>query len=164
MVDYGKLIDEERNRRDSALAGAEARKEREIELVAFFRSVEIALGEEMAKANEVLRRRGAPTIAGPFRPVKTEEQIEVTFGTRTAACQLRLESVAKESGPSRLAVDLLDSTGQIRDRIHYLLEGEGADVKAYKPLVEDFPDPGGVSTPEMIAQEIVPGIIRGYFA
>jgi len=70
MVDYAKLLDEERARRDSALANAEAQRRREIELVAFFRSVEIALGQEMAKANQELKRRGAPTIEGPFRPLK----------------------------------------------------------------------------------------------
>lgn len=70
MVDYGRLLDEEQARRNSAIANAEAQRKREIELVAFFRSVEIALGEEMAKANQELKRRGAPAIEGPFRPVR----------------------------------------------------------------------------------------------
>ena len=80
MVDYAKLLDEEKARRDSAIANAEAQRRREIELVAFFRSVEIALGEEMARANQELRRRGAPIIEGPFRPVKGEEQFRIEFG------------------------------------------------------------------------------------
>ena len=39
MVDYAKLIDEERSRSDSILSITEAQKRREIEMIAFFRSV-----------------------------------------------------------------------------------------------------------------------------
>ena len=45
----------------------------------------------------------------------------------------------------------------------FLLEGQEENVRAFKPLVEGFPDRGSVSSPEEIAQEIVPGIIRGRF-
>jgi hypothetical protein len=163
MVDYGKLLDEERARRDSAIANAEAQRRREIELVAFFRSVEIAIGEEMAKANKELKRRGAPLIEGPFRPVKGEEQIELTFGNRRPACRLTLESIARQMGLSRMKVELLEESGNIGGGMVYLLEGEAADVKAYKPLVEGFPDRGAVCSPGEIAQETVPGMIRGRF-
>ena len=163
MVDYAKLLDEEKARHDSALANAEAQRRREIELVAFFRSVEIALGQEMAKANHELKRRGAPTIDGPFRPAKGEEQIELTFGMRRPACRLTLESLDPLMGLSRMKVELLDEARNIVGRMQYLLEGETQNVKAYKPLVEGFPDRGSVSSPEEIAQEIVPGIIRGRF-
>jgi hypothetical protein len=164
MVDYGKLLDEENARRDSAMANAEAQRKREIELVAFFRSVEIALGQEMVKANRELKRRGSPAIEGPFRPRKGEEQIELTFGSRRPACRLTLESIAHQIGLSRVKVELFDDAHNLASRMHYLLEGEAADVKAYKPLVEGFPDRGSTSSPDEIAQEIVPGIIRGRFA
>jgi len=164
MVDYGKLLDEEKARRESAIANAEAQRKREIELVAFFRSVEIALGQEMAKANQELKRRGVPGIEGPFRPRKGEEQIELTFGARRPACRLTLESQAPLMGLSRMKVELLDEARDITARMHYLLEGEAETVKAYKPLVEGFPDRGSASSPQEIAQEIVPGIIRGRFA
>jgi hypothetical protein len=164
MVDYGKLLDEEKARRDSAIANAEARRRREIELVAFCRRVEIALGQEMAKANQELKRRGAATIEGPFRPRRDEEQIELTFGTRKPACRLTLESLDPLMGLSRLKVELLDEAHNMAGRMQYLLEGEAQNVKAYKPLVEGFPDRGSISSPEEIAQEIVPGIIRGRFA
>lgn len=163
MVDYGKLLDEEKARRDSSLANAEAQRKREIELLAFFRSVEIALGEEMAKANVELKRRGAPKIEGPFRPVKDEESIELTFGVRRPACRLTLESLDPLMGLSRMKVELFDDAQNIGGRMHYLLEGEAANVKAYKPLVEGFPDRGTTHSPNEIAQEIVPGIIRGRF-
>ena len=163
MVDYGKLLDEEKARRDSAVANAAAQRRREIELVAFFRNVEIALGQEMAKANQELKRRGAPRIEGPFRPVKDEEKIELTFGTHRPACRLALESLDPLMGLSRLKVELLDEQGDIAGRMQCLLEGEAENVKAYKPLVEGFPDRGSAITPEDIAQEIVPGIIRGRF-
>jgi hypothetical protein len=163
MVDYAKLLDEERARRDSALADAEAQRRREIELVAFFRSVEIALGQEMAKANQELKRRGAVTIEGPFRPVKSKEQFELTFGTRGPSCRLTLESIDPVMGLSRLKVELLDDARKVVGRMQYLLEGEADNVKAFKPLVEGFPDRGSVSSPEEIAQEIVPGMIRGRF-
>jgi hypothetical protein len=163
MVDYGKLLDEEKARKDSAIANAEAQRRREIELVAFFRSVEIALGQEMAKANQELKRRGAPKIEGPFRPRKGEEQIELTFGLRKPACRLTLESIDPLMGLSRMKAELLDEAHNVIGRMQYFLEGEAENVKAYKPLVEGFPDRGSVHSPEEIAQEIVPGMIRGRF-
>jgi hypothetical protein len=166
MVDYAKLLDEEKARRDSALANAEAQRRREIELVAFFRSVEIALGMEMAKANQELKRRGAPVIEGPIRPGRiggSVEQIDLVFGNRKPACRLTLESIARQMGLSRMKVELMDDSHQVTGRIQYLLEGESADVRAYKPLIEGFPDRGSACSPEEIAQEIVPGIIRGRF-
>jgi len=163
MVDYAKLLDEEKARRDSAIANAEAKRRREIELVAFFRSVEIALGQEMAKANQELKRRGAPTIDGPFRPIREEELIELTFGTRRPACRLTLESLDPLMGLSRMKVELLDDARNVAGRMHYLLEGESENVKVFKPLVEGFPDRGSEHSPDEIAQEIVPGIIRGRF-
>lgn len=163
MVDYRKLLDQEQARRNSAIANAEAQRKREIELVAFFRGVEIALGQEMAKANQELKRRGAATIEGPFRPKQGEEQIELTFGRRRPACRLTLESIDPLMGLSRMTVELTDDAHNVVSRMHYLLEGEEANVKAYRPLVEGFPDRGATNSPEEIAQEIVPGIIRGRF-
>lgn len=164
MVDYAKLLDEEKARRDSAVANAEAQRKREIELVAFFREVEIAIGIEMAKANQELKRRGAPPIEGPFRPRMEEEQIELSFGNRRPACRLTLQSIAAQIGLSRIKADLLDRSEDPVATMLYLLEGEAADVKAYKPLIESFPDHGAECSAEVIAQEIVPGIIRGRFA
>lgn len=74
MPDYGKLIDEEKQRQDSALAAADAHRAREIQMVGFFREVEIELGVEMAKANAELKKRAAPVIFGPFRPVPTRKR------------------------------------------------------------------------------------------
>jgi hypothetical protein len=164
MVDYAKLLDEERARRDSAIANAEAQRKREIELVVFFRSVEIAIGEEMAKANQELKRRGDPIIEGPYRLAKGEEQFELALGKRRPACRLILQSVAAQIGLSRLRAELIDETGHLLGVLLYLLEGEEADVKAYKPLVEGYPDRGAQCNAAEIAQEIVPGIIRGRFA
>ena len=63
-----------------------------------------------------------------------------------------------------MKAELLDESGEVVGESVYLLEGESADVKACKPLVEGFPDRGALCTPNEIAQEIVPGIIRGRFA
>jgi hypothetical protein len=163
MVDYAKLLDEERARRDSAIANAQAQRDREIELVAFFRTVEIALGEEMAKANQELKRRGVPVIEGPFRPVKDEEQFELTLGSRRPACRLTLHSIAAKMGLSRLKAELFDESGDVAGTMIYLLEGEEANVKAYKPLVEGYPDRGAQCSAAEIAQEVIPGMIRGRF-
>lgn len=164
MVDYARLLDDEEARRDSALANAEAQRKREIELVAFFRSVEIAIGEEIVKANQELKRRGAPILEGPFRPRSGEEQFEFTFGARRPACRLTLESIARQIGLSRLKAELFDEAADLTGNALYLLEGEAADVKAYKPLVEGYPDRGSQCSTAEIAQEIVPGMIRGRFA
>ena len=163
MVDYAKLLDEESARRDSAIANAEAQRKREIELLAFFRDVEIAIGVEMAKANQELKRRGAPLIEGPFRPAKDEEQFELAFGSRRPACRLTLQSIAAQIGLSRIKAELFDKSGEAAGCMLYLLEGEASNVRAYKPLVEGFPDRGSECRSGEIAQEIVPGIIRGRF-
>jgi len=76
---------------------------------------------------------------------------------------LSLESIDPLMGLSRMKAELLDDAKNIVGRMQYLLEGEADNVKAYKPLVEGFPDRGSVSSPEEIAAEIVPGIIRGRF-
>ena len=82
MVDYAKLIDEEKSRGDSLLSIAATQKRREIEMLAFFKNVEIEIGEEMARANQELTKRDSPTIDGPFRPDKDQEMIELEFGDR----------------------------------------------------------------------------------
>src|SRR5690242_4229494 len=97
MFDYGKLIDEEKGRQDSAIAAAEARKARDIEIIAFFRELEIELGIEMAKANNELKKRSALTIFGPFRPIRHQEVIELAFGLINPCCRLAL----KKSDPLR---------------------------------------------------------------
>lgn len=163
MVDYGKLIDQEKTRHDSAIASVEALRAREIELVALFRNVEIDLGQEMAKANAELKKRGSPQITGPFRPEKDKEKIELAFGTRNPCCRLTLQSTDVQVGLSRIHVELLNEKGELIAQTDFVIEGEATNLKAYKALVEGFPDKASeVSSAEM-AKEIVPGIIRGRF-
>jgi hypothetical protein len=117
----------------------------------------------MAKANEELKKRGAPTIDGPFRPVKDEEKFDLTFGVRKPACRLSLESTSPEVGLSRIHVERFDESTKPIARADFVIEGEAANVKAYQALVEGFPDRAReVITAEM-AREIVPGIIGGRF-
>lgn len=163
-VDYGKLIDEEKTRQDSAIAAAEAQKRREIDLIAFFRSVEIELGREMARANVELKKRGSPVIAGPFRPLREEERIELTFGTRQPCCRLTLQGIDIAAGLASIQAELLDSRERTTSRIQYIIEGEGQTLRAYRPLVEGVPDRAAELTAAQLAQEVVPGIIRGRFS
>lgn len=163
MVDYGKLIEEEKARHDSAIAAAQARRERELDLIAFFRNVEIDLGLEMAKANIELKKRGAPGITGPFRPVKDEETIELAFGTRSPRCRLSLQTTSAHVGLANIVVELLDETGVFIGRKKYVIEGEASELKAYQSLIEGFPDHSAEAASSTIAQEIISGIIRGRF-
>jgi hypothetical protein len=164
VVDYGKLIEDEKARQDSGIALAEARRAREIEVVALFRNVEIDLGREMARANEELKKRGAPTINGPFRPVKDEEKIDLTFGLRKPACRLTLQNTAPEVGLSRIHVELFDEATKLIAQTDFVIEGEATNLRAYKSLVEGFPDRGSPVDSAEMAAEIVPGIIRGRFS
>jgi len=164
MVDYGKLIEEESARKDSAITTAETQWKREIELLAFFRDVEIELGREMVKANQELRKRAAPTISGPFRPVKEEERIELAFGTRRPCCQLVLQGAAGHSQVARIQVELFDDLGNELGRTEYFVDGGLPAVKAFRFLVEGFPDRGAEVSSTEIAQEIIAGILRGRFA
>ena len=164
MVDYAKLIDEERARRNSALAAAEAQERRELDLIAFFRDVEIELGREMAKANQELKKRGSPVIAGPFRPVREDERIELSFGTRRPCCRLTLQGIDISAGLASIQAELLDDQGNMSSQTQYLIEGEGTALRVYRPLVEGVPDHAAEMTASEMAQDIVPGIIRGRFA
>jgi hypothetical protein len=139
MVDYAKLIDEEKARQDSAIAKVTAHKERELDLLSFFRRVEIDLGKEIAKANEELKKRGVSTILGPHRPEKRDDQIEYHLGSRKSCCRLTLESTSAEVGLSRIHTELFDEKGVVIGQTDYVIEGEAQDLRTYKSLVEGFP-------------------------
>jgi len=164
MIDYGKLIDEETRRRDSAISMAAAQRAREIEVVALFRNVEIDLGKEMARANEELKKRAAPTITGPFRPIKDGETIELAFGAQNPRCRLSLQNTDPAIGWSRIHVELLNESGAQIAQTDFVIEGEATGLKVYRALVEGFPDRTSEVSPAEVAREIVPGIIRGRFA
>ena len=163
MVDYAKLVEEERARQGSALAAAEAQERREIDLIGFFRGVEIELGREMVKANQELKKRGSPVIVGPFRPVKDAERIELTFGSRRPCCRVALLRIDMSAGLASIQAELLDDREKTIAQTQFIIEGEGSALRAYRPLVEGVPDRAAEVTASEIAQEIVPGIIRGHF-
>lgn len=163
MFDYGKLIDEENERESSALAAAQRSKTREIELVAFFREVEIELGVEMAKANAELKKRAAPIIFGPFRPVRDQEKIELAFGLRNPSCRLTLQNTNSQLDASAIRVELLDESGVQIASTRFVIEGE-KPLKAYRAMVAEVPDLSAELSPSEIAQEIVSGMIRGRLA
>jgi hypothetical protein len=164
MVDYAKLVGEEKARQDSTLSAAEIQKRRDIDLVALFRDIQIALGEEVTKANIELSKRDAPTISAPFRPVIGEERIELSLGIIDPRCRLTFQSADPQIALSRIIVELFDETGASIARTEYVTDDQTSPLKAYKSLVEGFPDRNAEITPTAIAQEIVPGIIRGNFA
>lgn len=164
MVDYGKLVGEEKTRQDSALSAAEIQKRREFDLIALFRDVQIALGEEVAKANSELSKRGAPTISGPFRPRIGEERLEFSLGALDPCCRMTLQSTTAKVALSRIVVELFDENGASIAQADYVTEDQAVPLKVYRSLIEGFPDRGAEMTPAEIAREIVPGIIRGRFA
>lgn len=163
MFDYGKLIDEEKGREDSLIAAAEVRKALDIERVAFFREVEIELGVEMARANVELKRRGAPILSGPFRPIRDQEKIELAFGLRNPCCRLTLRNADPKLEFAAIRVELLEESGTEKARMHFVIEGDRRPLKAYRSMVEGFPDRSAEMTSSQIAQEIISGIIRGRF-
>jgi len=164
MVDYAKLVGEEKARQDSTLSAVEIQQRRETDLVALFREIETALGEEVTKANEELNKSSAPTISGPFRPVIGEERIELALGTIDPCCRVTFQSTNTQVALSRIIAELFSETGASTARVEFVTDDQASPLKAYKSLVEGFPDKDEEVTPSEIAQEIVPGIIRGNFA
>ena len=164
MVDYAKLIDEEKARQDSAIAKVEAHKERDEDLHSFFNRVQTDLGNEISKANEELNKRSVPTIEGPFKIEGHDDQIEYNLGTRKPCCRLSLESTSPEIGLSRIHTELFDEEGKVIGQTDYVIEGVAQDLKTYNSLVEGFPDHAAQVGSTDIAQEIVAGIISGRFA
>jgi hypothetical protein len=164
MVDYAKLIDEEKAKQESAIAKVEAHREKDLDLQSFFKRVENDLGEEIAKANEELRKRGVPTIEGPYTRERHDDQIEYNLGSRKPCCRIALESTSAEVGLSRFHAELFDEEGVLIGQTDFVIEGDAQDLRTYKSLVEGFPDHAAQVSSAEIAQEIVPGIIRGRFA
>jgi hypothetical protein len=164
MVDYAKLVGEEKARQDSTLAAAEIQKTRDTDLVALLREIETELGEEVTKANKELSNSGSPTISGPYRPVIGEERVELSLGAVDPCCRVTFQSTTPQVALSRIVVELFDETGASIARTEYVTEDQVVPLKVYKSLVEGFPDRDAEITPAAIAQEIVPGIIRGRFA
>jgi hypothetical protein len=164
MVDYAKLVEEEKARQDSTLSSAEIQRTRETDLVTLFRDIEIALGEEVTKANEELKKTGSPTISGPFRPVIGEERIELALGSVDPVCRLTIQSTTTHVALSRIVVELFGEAGTSIGRTEYVTDDEVLPLKLHKSLVEGFPDRDAEIEPSAIAQEIVPGILRGKFA
>jgi hypothetical protein len=77
---------------------------------------------------------------------------------------LTFQSADPQIALSRIIVELFDETGASIARTEYVTDDQTSPLKAYKSLVEGFPDRNAEITPTAIAQEIVPGIIRGNFA
>ena len=121
MVDYAKLIDEEKARQDSAIAKVEAHKERDQDLHSFFSRVETDLGSEIAKANEELTKRGVPTIEGPYTREGHDDQIEYNLESRKPCCRLSLESTSAEIGLSRIHSELFDEEGKVIGQTDYVI-------------------------------------------
>jgi hypothetical protein len=77
---------------------------------------------------------------------------------------LTFQSTAAQVALSRIVVELFGDTGASIAHTEYVTEDQVLPLKVYKSLVEGFPDRDAEMTPAAIAQEIVPGIIRGQFA
>lgn len=164
MVDYGKLIDEEKGRRDSALSFIESKARKDSELESYFAKIADDLAMEVSTANKELQMRGSPVISGPTRGLTTEDRLELAFGSRNPACRLTLQSTTPSIGLSRIHVELFDEDGGVIAQTDFVIEGEAGALMTYKSLIEGFPDHAKqVGSPE-IAEEIVAGIIRGKFA
>lgn len=163
MVDYGKLIVEEKARKDSALSIAEAQRKRDMDLLVLFDKVQTALSEEAAKANDELKKHDAPLFAEPYRPAGDEKTINMAFGDRTPGCRLTLQSADPRVGMSRIHVEILDGAAATTAMTDFVIEGEALDLRTYKSLVEGFPDRDAQVSPAEMAQEIVTGIIRDRF-
>ena len=120
--------------------------------------------EEVTKANLELSKSNAPTISGPFRPVIGEERIELALGTIEPVCRVTFQSTNPQVALSRIIAELFNETGASIAHTEFVTDDQASPFKAYKSLVEGFPDRNSEIAASAIAQEIVPGIIRGNFA
>jgi hypothetical protein len=77
---------------------------------------------------------------------------------------MTFQSTSPQIALSRIVVELFNETGASIAHTDYVTQDEVLPLKVYKSLVEGFPDKDEEITPSAIAQEIVPGIIRGKIA
>ena len=156
MTDYGVLAD---RLNGSVQAGSSARKSlarNGIDPAAFYESVKAHVEEEVAKANEELRKRGLSTIERIFIPGFLGK-VSLTFGT-TLLCTVELN---KSKGRVRAVIFGPPNRDEISRKDFFLIP-EAADLQG-SPMSEVEKAAVGYS-PQQIAAEIVSALMLREFA
>jgi hypothetical protein len=162
VVDYRKVAEEERAKHDAAgFAATEDLRQREASSV-FFRELEVALAEEIRKANPELEKHGLLTghkssgIALP--PKRFPTQIRLTYG-RTASCEVNFDQ-SQRTIYLELTVEPETGGETEPQRLAFQVSGGPSGPVARK--VESGQDtPGEFGTTE-VAEIVILGLIRGH--
>lgn len=157
MVDYEKIAEEAKMRRDAATLPKVRRNQLEVNSKAFFQRVSVHLDEEMKKANVALRKRKVDTIARNRLP-NFEDVVFLAIGTE-ALCRVGLDLNTRI--PRITAVIIGPPHRAEIARREYML--------AMDALGQEMPNTGRAGWPNLgasskeIAQQIIAGIVGGRF-
>ena len=154
MVDYAKLADTAKVKRDADRSAADRHKQLIADPSVFYGRVRAHLQEEMKKANVQLRKRGAAFLDQNHLPGFPNEMF-LTYGT-DSLCRVGLGIMG--GGCRVTAVISGPPNGYEISRKEYLCDQEA-------PRREALPVGGAAvaSRPDEIAVDIISGILRGKF-
>jgi hypothetical protein len=163
MIDYEKIAREEKAKQDAAsLAATEKLKRDEASLV-FFKNIEVALAEEIQKANPELAKYGLLTghkTGGITTDQKRfDTQVRLTYG-RAASCEVNFDQAN-----SMIQVDMvMEQIGEVPvppQKLAFCVGFTQTGTIAGK--LEPGKEPTGRFAPKDIAEIVLAGLIRGHF-
>jgi hypothetical protein len=164
VVDYGRIAEETKGKQDAAGVAAALKVKHAEASEVFFKSIEVALGKEIGKANPELDKHGLLTghKAGGIAivPKRFESQIRLCYG-RTAFCEVNFDQTH-----SMIQVEMTgegDGKGIAVPQVlnFHLSSSDSAAVARKFESEKEIPGEFG---PVDIAEIVTEGLIRGYFA
>ncbi|MGA8730756.1 MAG: hypothetical protein WB608_18520 [Terracidiphilus sp.] len=163
MIDYGKIAKEEKAKQDAALTAAAEKQKRDEASLVFFKNIEIALAEELQKANPELARHGLLTghRSGGITidQKRFDTQVRLTYG-RASSCEVDFDQ-----SNSMIQVDMImEQIGEVPippQKLEFCVGFTQTGTIAGK--VETGKQPSGRFAPRDIAEIVLEGLIRGYF-
>ncbi|HET6168653.1 MAG TPA: hypothetical protein VFE01_00675 [Terracidiphilus sp.] len=163
MIDYEKIAREEKSKLDAVVTAAIEKQKRDEASLAFFKSIELALAEEITKANPELARYGLLTghrTGGiSIDQKRFDTQVRLTYG-RALSCEVNFDQPK-----SMIEVDMvMEQIGDVPvppKKLAYCVGFTPSGTIAGK--VEPGKEPSGRFAPKEIAEIVLSGMIRGNF-
>jgi hypothetical protein len=164
MVDYGRIAEETKNKLDVAGLAAALKVKLGEDSETFFKGIESCLVSEIGKANPQLDKHGLLTghKSGGIAivPKRFESQVRLMYG-RTAICEVNFDRTH-----AKIQIEMSgepDAKGETAPQLmSFHLTSSDSGTVARK--LESERETHGEFSPGDIAEIVVEGLIRGYFA
>ncbi len=163
MIDYEKIAREEKAKQDAVISAAIEKQKRDEASLGFFKNIEIALVEELQKANPELAKHGLLTghKSGGIStdPKRFDTQVRLTYG-RAASCEVNFDQ-ANSMIQVEMVMEQIGEVPVAPQKLEFCVGFTQKGTIAGK--VEAGKEPSGRFAPMDIAEIVLEGLIRGYF-